>query len=205
MKQVRSGMTAEEPLFMEYGHILACRAHAYSRGDYVPIPDYSLESAYYEPYQQFAETLTVQSQPLNTLPSNLWTTFKNLRVMSIVNVDLYDTHILPSGISKCCNLEVLILANLKGITDLPKDIISGPAMTTFFIHNCPIRKLEFDWPVKNKLINLTLKGLLIEDIPANIGRLKDLEDLCLDYNPIASLPKEIENLTKLKFLSVKGK
>ncbi|CAG2236821.1 ISWI [Mytilus edulis] len=204
MKQVRSGMTAEEPLFMEYGHILACRAHAYSRGDYVPIPDYSLESSYYEPYEQFAETLTVQSQNLKTLPSNLWTTFRNLRVMSIVNVDLDNTHIFPSGLSKCCNLEVLILANLKGITDLPKDIISGPVMSTFFIHNCPIRKIEFDWPVKNKLINLTLKGLLIEDIPPNIGRLKDLEDLCLDYNPIASLPKEIENLTKLKFLSVKG-
>ncbi|VDI30258.1 Hypothetical predicted protein [Mytilus galloprovincialis] len=204
MKQVRSGMTAEEPLFMEYGHVLACRAHAYSRGDYVPIPDYSLESSYYEPYEQFAETLTVQSQNLKILPSNLWTTFRNLRVMSIVNVDLDNTHIFPSGLSKCCNLEVLILANLKGITDLPKDIISGPVMTTFFIHNCPIRKLEFDWPVKNKLINLTLKGLLIEDIPANIGRLKDLEELCLDYNPITSLPKEIENLTKLKFLSVKG-
>ncbi|CAC5389321.1 LRRK2 [Mytilus coruscus] len=197
-------MTTEEPIFMEYGHILACRAHAYSRGDYVPIPNYSLESAYYEPYEQFAETLTVQSQTLNTLPGNLLTTFKNLRVISIVNVALHDTHTFPSGVSKCNNLEVLILANLKGIVELPKDIISGPVMSTFFIHNCPVKKLDFDWPVKNKLTNLTLKGLLIEDIPANIGRLKDLEELCLDYNPITSLPKEIENLTKLRFLSVKG-
>jgi Leucine-rich repeat (LRR) protein len=67
-----------------------------------------------------------------------------------------------------------------------------------------VNKLVIDRPVNKGLTSLTLKGLLIQDIPAGLGNLKELLELNLDYNPITTLPKEIESLTKLKHLSVKG-
>jgi Leucine-rich repeat (LRR) protein len=59
-----------------------------------------------------------------------------------------------------------------------------------------VNKLDIDWPVNKGLTSLTLKGLLIQDIPAGLGNLKELLELNLDYNPITTLPKEIESLTK---------
>jgi hypothetical protein len=37
-----------------------------------------------------------------------------------------------------------------------------------------VNKLDIDWPVNKGLTSLTLKGLLIQDIPAGLGNLKEL-------------------------------
>jgi Leucine-rich repeat (LRR) protein len=204
IKKIDSGMISDDSAFVSVGNILACKSHAYCNADFVKIPDFSLDSKFFKPYANFSQSLMIRDQKLNSLPNDLLTIFNNLTVLSIDNVDLKDISEFPSGVSKCTNLEVLCLSSLKGIKRLPKDIISGPALSTFFLYNCPVNKLEIDWPVNKGLTSLTLKGLLIQDIPAGLGNLKELLELNLDYNPITTLPKEIESLTKLKHLSVKG-
>ncbi|CAG2199986.1 unnamed protein product [Mytilus edulis] len=87
---------------------------------------------------------------------------------------------------------------------MPKDILRAPALSTFYLHNCPIRKLDIEWPASTTLTSLSLKGLLIQEVPKEIAKLSELNDLNLDCNPIFTLPDELGHLKKLKHLSAKG-
>jgi Leucine-rich repeat (LRR) protein len=201
------GMISNNHTFVSFPPFLACKAHSHSRVDrnIVRIPNLSLESEYYEPYSEKMDILMINEQTLKSLPSNLFKIFENLQVLSIMNVDLQETPEFPSGISRCKDLEIVCLSALKGVKKLSKDILSAPALSTFYLHNLPIEKLDIDWPVSATLTSLSLKGLLITEIPKEIGRLAELQELNLDCNPILTLPDELENLKKLKHFSAKGK
>lgn len=52
---------------------------------------------------------------------------------------------------------------------------------------------------------LVLAGLLLEEIPPEIGQLRELQELELCYNMLTNLPDELANLDKLSMLKVYGK
>lgn len=186
------------------GNYLACRAHALAKADYIKLPKYSLESKLFKPYFNVLDTLTIRSQTLTQpIPSDLFKEMQSLRVITMVDVAMDNTEI-PKNISTCKFLEIIVLSNIRGLRQLPKDMLCPPNLASIYIDNCPIMSLDLTWPSASKMTSLTLRGLLIEKIPAGIGNLSMLEDLRLDYNPISTLPVEIEKLTNLKNLSVKG-
>ena len=204
IKDITAQIEPDEKGFIRLSNYLACKAHALCRADHINLPRYSLEAENYSPYEKMVYQLIIRSQKLSTpIPSNLFNIFMTMRIISIVDITLKDTEI-PVGLASCKSLEVLIWSNIRGLAKVPKDVLQAPKLTTVYIHNCPITSLDFDWPTGNNIKSLTLKGLSIDTIPAGIGNLTGLEELNLDYNPITTLPKELEKLISLRQLSVKG-
>lgn len=194
----------EEVFAYRLGNYLACRAHGLCKADYIKLPNYSLEGKLYKPYISVVDALSIRSQSLSQpIPSDMFRVMMNLRSISIVDVTLDNTEI-PKDIAMCKSLEIIIWSNIRGLTKLPKDVFCPPNLTSVYIDNCPIKSLDITWPTSSKMRSLTLRGLLVENIPAGIGNFAILEELRLDYNPLTTLPMEIEKLTCLKLLSVKG-
>ena len=148
------------------------------------------------------DILMVNGPKLDSIPLNF---FKIFQVLAIQNVPLLKTSQFPSGISACNDLEVVVLSGLHGLKSLSRDILTAPSLSTFYLHNCPIKKMDIDWPASTVLTTLSLKGLLITEVPKEIANLSELVELNLDCNPITTLTDELEKLKKLKHLSVKGK
>ncbi|XP_071152762.1 uncharacterized protein [Mytilus edulis] len=187
-------------------NFLACKAHSNGMRaqNLFPLIRFSLEKEFYHPYSENLSTLLVNGVPLDTLPDDVFKTFRKLKVFAITDVPMEKTPIFPSGMSKCTNLEIVFLSGMHGLKELPSDVILGPALRIFHIYHIPIKKLNIDWPVSSLLTSLTLTGLLLEEVPVKISNLHRLEELILDYNPITSIPEEIGRLKKLKILSMKG-
>lgn len=187
-------------------NFLACKAHSNGMRaqNLFPLIRFSLEKEFYHPYSENLSTLLVNGVPLDTLPDDVFQTFRKLKVFAITDVPMEKTPIFPSGMSKCTNLEIVFLSGMHGLKELPSDVILGPSLRIFHIYHIPIKKLNIDWPVSSLLTSLTLTGLLLEEVPVKISNLHRLEELILDYNPITSIPEEIGRLKKLKILSMKG-
>ncbi|XP_052093537.1 uncharacterized protein LOC127729717 [Mytilus californianus] len=205
--QSSDNMLEDTNKFKRVFNFLACKAHSngmFAQNLFTMLTEFTLEKQFYYPYSENLSTLLVNGVSLNTLPDNVFQTFRKLKVFAITDVPMAKTPIFPSGISQCSNLEIVCLSSMHGLKELPSDVILGPALRVFHIYNIPIRKLDIDWPVSSLLTSLTLTGLLIEEVPVKISNLHRLEELILDYNPITSIPEEIGRLEKLKILSMKG-
>lgn len=191
-------------------HFLACKAHdnhLIMIGHNLRrrhIDKFSLDEEYYAPYSEHLNTILLEGVHMISIPNSVFRTFKNIQVLSIMDVVL-DFSVFPNGISTCNDLEILCLGGIKTLKELSKDIFQSKALRTVFFNNLPVRYLNIDWPTSSLMTSLTLTGLLLEEVPVGIGCLSNLEILVLDSNPITSLPDELEKLTQLKILSLRGK
>lgn len=189
-------------------YFLVCKAHdnqLFGQNLILHQEKFSLDEEYYTPYSEHLNTLLIEGVNLSSLPKNVFETFKNIQALSLMDVPLDKMSVFPSGLSSCRFLEIFCLSGLKTITDVPKDVFHGRALRYVFFNNMPMKSLDIDWPISSLLTSLILTGLLIEKVPVGIGYLSNLEILILDNNPITTLPDELENLTQLKILSLRGK
>ena len=110
---------------------------------------------------------------------------------------------LPDRIRDCRQLEVVGIFK-SDVENVPVDLLKCSAMHTIECVGLPVKSLDLVWPSSSHLTELSLSSLGIQEVPKALGGLFQLETFNLDYNPISSLPAELDRLTKLKYLSVKG-
>lgn len=194
-------------LFWNIEPFLTCKAHrnSFLAQNLITSPlTLSLDKQCFQPHSENLNTLIINKHNLTSIPNDFCETFKNLCVLSIVEIVMTNSTVFPSGISQCKDLEIICISDVQGMTTLSPDILMGPSLSTFYLHSTPISKLDIDWPTGSLLSTLSLVGLQLEIVPKSIGQLFNLQELILDYNPIIDLPKELESLVRLKTLSIKG-
>jgi Leucine-rich repeat (LRR) protein len=60
------------------------------------------------------------------------------------------------------------------------------------------------WPIPEQVVTLDLSRQNLRTLPADIGKLKNLERLYLAENQLSSLPPEVQQLTRLQYLDLIG-
>ena len=105
------------------------------------------------------------------------------------------------------------LRNLKALTELEMHRCKGLRIPDWFwpwVKECGLQIFTFGINYKNRirtddngiLIGLDLSNLELEEVPANLGSLENLETLDLHANNLYKIPTDLQTLIKLKTLDL---
>jgi Leucine-rich repeat (LRR) protein len=116
---------------------------------------------------------------------------------------------LPDEIGSLGELDLLSLSTNK-LTTLPASIGKLKKLRELRADNNQIRHLpdEFSEMTSLKIVYLghfrNGTGNALKEVPASLVKMTWLTNLYLDNNPLASLPKEVSALKRLKFFTITG-
>lgn len=137
------------------------------------------------------DRLTISSYHLTEIPDRICE-LKQLKYLEIFEQDIIR---LPPSLFELRTLETLriMTADLECI---PKEIANLQQLRDLTVYCGSSDRSVPGWTPKAK------HDLLLNRIPPEIGRLKQLECLNISYTGIEELPLELERLTRLRFLNV---
>ena len=165
----------------------------------------TLDRKLFQPYSECITALYLRNCKLQ-FKEDFFHSMGNLQFLGLHSCARLTTEApikLPDRIRDCRQLEVVEIFQSE-VENVPVDLLKCSAMHTIECVGLPVKSLDLVWPSSSHLTELSLSSLSIQEVPKALGGLFQLETLNLDYNPISSLPTELDRLTKLKYLSVKG-
>src|SRR5712691_470528 len=81
---------------------------------------------------------------------------------------------------------------------------SDQEIVAFLTTKLNIQPTAFEYNEEGDLLNLNLSGLALQQLPAEIGQLSNLQELWLYNNQLSQLPAEIWQLSNLQVLRLSG-
>ena len=178
---------------------------------------------------QNLESLSLNLNELTTIPDQLYS-LKNLKYLYLATnpvmrtaTEKRETFILPQGIGKLKNLEILTaslgkfpidiweLTNLVTLDlsqgelyEIPEGISKLAKLERLDLSRNNLYKLPRDFVTLSNLTSLDLSMNEFDSIPIEITQLKKLESLYLATNQIKELSTELYKLTNLKTLNLQS-
>ncbi|GJP39894.1 hypothetical protein CLOM_g24221 [Closterium sp. NIES-68] len=147
------------------------------------------------------KTLVLHGLPLSSLPASLGQ-LKALQTLLVV--DCADLRELPAGFAAgLTSLQNLSLVHSPHVV-LPADIGRLTNLQTFLLKRSGAKEpLPTSFTLLSSLARLELDQCMVSELPAAVGQLRRLEELCIQCCPhITALPAAITALTELQVLRV---
>ncbi|XP_048444291.1 disease resistance protein RUN1-like isoform X2 [Pyrus x bretschneideri] len=149
-----------------------------------------------------------------TSVKNVHESIGNLGRLVYLNMkDCKNLRKLPKNMYMLKSLETLILSGCSNLDEFPVEMMKKmESLKVLETDGIPISEL---WPKRSltilssfpcSLVELSLKGCNLSDdvFPTDLSNLSYLRRLCLDENPICSLPVFIKGLRRIDYLSFAG-
>ena len=157
---------------------------------------------YFEPYGETINAMERCLHDIKALPSDFFGKFSNIQVLQLSECDKLTE--IPPKISKCCQLEKLVVED-SAVTTLPADLFEISELMVLELRNLPLSSLPSNVPTSGWLTKLILSGLQLLEIPPALGNLTELVELDLNHNALSDLPMDLQKLQRLRVLHLCGK
>ncbi|XP_062596866.1 uncharacterized protein LOC134258357 [Saccostrea cucullata] len=187
------------PSFFNTKHFLfLCPGHRCSYVRSQGISEVSLRG--FDTYGKFIQNLVLTKNNLTTLPKEVFSTLKHLKIVD-VSENILES--LPETIGQCEFLEILRLQE-NNLRDLPMELAQCTNLQVLNISRNLMDELPLVVTMCSSLEQLYLNDMFLTHLPDDIGCLDNLEILYAKGNCFTSLPDSFVMLQRLTDLSLRG-